>query len=298
MRVFVTGASGFIGSAVTAELLDHGHHVLGLARSDSAARRVTEAGAEVVRGSLDEPEALEAGASAADAVIHLAFHHDFADYDTAGRLDRQSIETLGTALAGSGRALVVASGLAGFEQAEILTEDRPAPSDARRGSEAAVFAFADRGVRACAVRLAPTVHGEGDHGFVPALISIARGTGVSTYPGDGSNRWPAVHRLDAAALFRIAVEQNAPAGTVLHAVAEEGIPVRQIAAAIGRGLDVPVEATTAQASIERAGFIGAVFAMDLPASSTLTQARFGWRPTHPGLLTDLAQPHYFAMPES
>lgn len=297
MKVFVTGASGFIGSAVTAELLGHGHHVLGLARSDAAAQRITATGAEAVRGDLDDLDALEAGASAADAVIHLAFQHDFTAYDTAARVDRQAIETLGEALAGSDRALVVASGMAGLGRGRILTEDQAAPPDAPRESEPAVFAFTDRGVRAAAVRLAPTVHGEGDLGFVPTLISIARATGVSTYPGDGSNRWPAVHRLDAAALFRIAAE-DAPAGTVLHAVADEGIPVRQIAEAIGDGLDVPVEATTAQASIDRAGFIGAVFAMDLPASSALTRTQFGWQPTHPGLLADLSQAHYFATPEA
>ncbi len=296
MKVFVTGASGFIGSAVVADLLAHGHDVVGLARSDSAADRVAATGAEVLRGSLDDLASLTAGASRADAVIHTAFHHVFTEYELAATLDRQAIATLGGALAGSGRALVVASGMAGLGQGKVLTEDDVASADSPRGSESAVFAWADRGVRACAVRLAPTVHGEGDHGFVPALIASARTTGVSTYPGDGANRWPAVHRLDAATLFRIAAE-GAPAGTVLHGVGEEAIPVRDIAEAIGNGLGLPVEATTPEASIERSGFIGAVFAMDIPASNTLTRQRFGWHPTHRGLLDDLAHGHYFAAPQ-
>ncbi|KWX67232.1 SDR family oxidoreductase [Mycobacterium sp. NAZ190054] len=297
MNIFVTGASGFIGSAVVAELLAHGHHVVGLARSESAAQRVAASGAVVLRGGLDEPEILMSGASAADAVIHLAFHHDFTEYDVANRLERQAIATLGDALAGSDRALVVASGMAGLGQEQILTEDHAAPPDAPRGSEAAVFALTQRGVRTAAVRLAPTVHGAGDHGFVPTLIGCARSAGVSLYPGDGSNRWPAVHRLDAAALFRIAAE-DAPAGTVLHAVAEDGIPVRQIAEAIGAGLGLPVESTAPAAVAQRAGFVGAVFGLDLAASSEKTRARFGWQPTHEGLLDDLAHTHYFAAPQS
>ncbi|MDG4664537.1 SDR family oxidoreductase [Mycobacterium sp. 236(2023)] len=292
MKVFVTGASGFVGSAVVADLLAHGHHVVGLARSESAAQRVADAGAEVLRGGLDDLESLASGAAAADAVIHLAYHHDFADYAAAGRLDRQAITALGEALAGSDRGLVVASGMAGLGQGRLLTEADVVAADSPRGSEPSVFAWADRGVRASAVRLAPTVHGEGDHGFVPTLIAGARTAGVSTYPGDGSNRWPAVHRWDAAALFRIAAE-HAPAGTVLHGVAEEAIAVRDIAEAIGKGLGVPVEPTTPEAAIERDGFVGAVFGMDIPASSAVTRARFDWTPVHPNLLTDLEHAHYF-----
>ncbi|MGE0216337.1 SDR family oxidoreductase [Mycolicibacterium sp.] len=293
MRFFVTGASGFVGSAVVADLLEAGHQVLGLARSESAAHRVAGLGAEVWRGSLDEPERLRAAASTADGVIHLGYHHDFSQYELAAELDRQAIEVFGQVLAGSGRPLVVTSGMAGLAPDQVLTEDVAAPAAMPRASERAVFAFADRGVRASAVRLAPTVHGPGDHGFVPALIDTARRHGVSAYPGDGSNRWPAVHRLDAAPLFRLAAEQ-APAGTVLHAVAEDGIPVRDIAEAIGQGLALPVESVPADTLAQRAGFIGHVFGLDLPASSALTRQRFGWQPRHPGLLADLARPDYFA----
>lgn len=292
MKVFVTGASGFIGSAVVTDLLEHGHHVVGLARSEAAAHRVAGAGAEVLRGDLDDPAVLAAGAAAADAVIHLAFHHDFTEYDVAAQLDRRAIAAIGDAIAESGRALVVASGMAGMAQGEILTEDVASLPDSLRTSESAVFALVDRGVRASAVRLPPTVHGEGDHAFIPALIGIARTTNLSPYPGEGSNRWPAVHRRDAATLFRIAAEE-AQAGTVLHGVGEEGIRVRDIAEAIADGLGVPAASTSPEVLVERSGFIGAVFAMDIPASNTLTRQRFGWQPTHPGLLDDLAAGHYF-----
>ena len=292
MKIFVTGASGFIGSAVVAELLAHGHDVTGLARSESAAHRITSAGARAVPGDLGDPASLSRAASEADAVIHLAFHHDFTDYARGAHWDRQAIETIGDALAGSDRAFVVASGMAGIGQGRVLTEDDVVAPDSPRVSEPTLFALADRGIRASAVRLAPTVHGDGDHAFIPALIADARAAGISAYPGDGTNRWPAVHRLDAAALFRLAVEQ-APSGTVLHGVDEEGIPVRTIADAIGKGLGFPTESATAEEFAARSGFIGAVFAMDIPASSALTRQRFGWRPTHPGLLADLAQGHYF-----
>ena len=291
MRIFFTGASGFVGSAVVADLLAAGHHVTGLARSDDAAAQVAWSGAEVHRGSLDDLDSLRAGASAADGVIHLAYHHVFTEYDKAGEMDEAAIAALGDALAGYDRPLVVTSGTAGLPTGRVVTEDDTSSPQSPRLSERAVLAYAGRGVRASAVRLAPTVHGTGDHGFIPTLIEGARAAGVSVYPGDGSNRWPAVHRLDAAPLFRLAAE-SAPAGTILHAVAEEAIPVRHIAEAIGRGLGVPTQSVTAEECVDRFGFIGAVLGMDIAASSELTRQRFGWQPTHPGLLADVAE-NYF-----
>ncbi|OHV05585.1 SDR family oxidoreductase [Mycobacterium talmoniae] len=292
MRVFVTGASGFVGSAVVAELLDAGHQVVGLARSDSSAQALAVAGAQVQRGDLDDLDSLRAGATGSDGVVHLAFNHDFTDYAGAGQTDRRAIEALGAALAGSDRPLVVTSGLAG-RGGDVLTETDTADPALPRASEAAALPFATQGVRASVVRLSPSVHGEGDHGFVPRLIDIARQQGVSAYPGDGSNRWPAVHRLDAARLFRLALEQ-APAGTIWHGVAEEGIPVRDIATVIGRHLNLPVTSIPVAQAFEHFGWLGAFFALDIRASSALTQQRLGWRPSGTGLLEDLGQGHYFA----
>ncbi|MEZ0364538.1 SDR family oxidoreductase [Mycobacterium sp. pUA109] len=293
MRVFVTGASGFVGSAVVAELLDAGHQVVGLARSDSSARALADAGAQVHRGDLGDPDSLCAGAAGSDGVVHLAFNHDFTDYAGAGQTDRRAIEALGAALAGSGRPLVVTAGLGGAAVDGVITETDPADPALPRASEAAALPLAAQGVRASVVRLSPSVHGEGDHGFVPRLIDIARDKGVSAYPGDGSNRWPAVHRLDAAQLFRSALEQ-APAGTIWHGVAEEGIPVRDIATVIGRHLNLPVTSIPVEQAFDHFGWLGAFFALDIRASSALTQQRLGWRPTRPGLLADLDQGHYFA----
>ncbi|KUI28623.1 SDR family oxidoreductase [Mycobacterium sp. GA-2829] len=293
MRVFVTGASGWVGSAVVPELIHGGHQVLGLARSEDSAQALTAHGAEVHRGDLEDLDGLRRGAENADGVIHLAFRHDFENFSAAGELDRRAIETLGRALAGSDRPLVVASGTAGHAPGRLLTEDLPAGEGTPRVSEQATLAFADKGVRASVVRLAPTVHGAGDHGFVARLVAIARDKGVSAYPGDGANRWPAVHRDDAAVLFRSAVE-SAPAGTVLHAIAEEGIPTRDIAEAIGRGLSLPTRSVPADTIYDHFGWLGAFFGQDLPASSALTRDRFGWQPTRPGLLDDLAQGHYLA----
>ena len=292
MRVFVTGASGFIGSAVVSELIAAGHEVLGLARSDLSAHAVEAAGAQVHRGDLDNLESLRAGAESADGVIHLAFNHDFTNYAGAAETDRRAIDGLGEALAGSDRPLVVTSGLAGFALGRTMTEDDAADPNSPRASEQAALAFTSRGVRVSVLRLPPSVHGEGDHGFVPRLIDIAREKAVSGYPGNGSNRWPAVHRFDAARLFRLALE-SAPAGARLHAIGDEGVPVREIAGAIGRNLGLPVTSIASEAAADHFGWLGVFFSLDLPASSTVTRELLGWRPTRLGLLEDLEQGHYF-----
>jgi len=263
MRVFVTGASGFIGSAVVPELIHAGHQVIGLARSEASAQALTAAGAEVQRGSLEDLGSLRASADAAGGVIHLAYIHDFSQMEAAARTDLRAIETLGAALEGTNRPLVIASGFMGFGMGQITTErDMPdAEVYPRVASADAALALASGGVRSSVMRLAPTVHGEGDPGFIAALIGIARNKGVSGYIADGSNRWPAVHRLDAAHLFRLALEQ-APAGSTLHAVADEGVPVRAIAEVIGRHLNLPVVSVAPDA-----------------AASTSAGWRASWPPT-------------------
>lgn len=292
MRVFVTGASGFIGSAVVAELASAGHTVLGLARSEAAAENLRAAGAQVQHGDLDDLDGLGAAAAASDGVVHLAFKHDFENFAAAGQSDRYAIDALGAALAGSDRPLVVASGTAGVRPGAVATEDDAANPDLPRVSEKAALSWVSRGVRASAVRLPPSVHGKGDHGFVPRLIEIAREKGVSGYPGDGSSRWPAVHRFDAAPVFRLALE-SAPAGSRLHAVAEEGIPVRDIATTIGKRLQVPVSSVPPEQATDHFGWLGAFFAIDGAASSERTRQLLGWQPTGIGLLADLDQGHYF-----
>ncbi|WP_437587374.1 SDR family oxidoreductase [Sorangium sp. So ce1000] len=293
MRVFLTGASGFIGSAIIPELVRAGHGVLGLARSDASAERLAAAGVDVHRGSLTDLDSLRRGAAACDGVIHCAFSHDdFNDYAGNCEKDRGAIEAIGGAIAGSGRPLVIASGIARFAPGPVATEDEAPDASAgglRATSEQLALSFASRGVRVSSVRLPPSVHDDGDHGFVPMLIEIARKTGRSGYVGGGENRWPAVHRLDAARLFVLALEK-APAGARLHAVGDEGIPTRDIAGVIGRKLGLPVESVPN----EHFGWLGGFFALDTPASSALTQERFGWKPEEAGLLADLEHGTYFA----
>ena len=299
MRVFVTGASGFIGSAVVPELIGAGHQVVGLARSDGSADALAAAGAAVQRGALDDLDSLRAGAAASDGVIHLAY--DFSQMQAAAQTDVRAVETLGAALEGSDRPLVIASGTATIAAGRLGTErDAPDPNSAGAhriaiASAEAPLSLAARGVRSSVVRLAPSVHGEGDHGFIAILIGIAREKGVSGYVGDGSNRWPAVHRLDAAHLFRLALE-TAPAGSVLHGVADEGVPVRTIAEVIGRHLDLPVVAIAPEDAGEHFGWLWRFLAADVPASSALTRELLGWQPTQPGLIDDLDQGHYFHNP--
>src|SRR5260370_21189198 len=293
MRVFVTGATGFIGSAVVRELIDAGHPLLGLARSDAGAQSIIAAGADVHRGSLEDLESLRRGAGAADGVIHTAFIHDFSNYGRAAEADRGAIETLGGALAGSDRPLIVTSGtLLAQPQGSLATEEDPPKPNFPRKSEEAALALAPRGVRASVLRLPPSVHGNGDHGFVPRLISIAREKGVSAYIGDGLNRWPAVHRLDAAHLYRIVLEKSS-AGARYHGVADEGIPTREMAEVIGRHLNVPVVSKSREEAADHFGWIALFFGMDGPASSAQTQDQLGWRPVQPGLIADLNAEHYF-----
>lgn len=296
MRVFVTGATGFIGSAVVQELVEAGHDVVGLARSDEAAAAVTAAGAEVHRGDIDDLDSLRVGAAGADGVIHTAYKHDFSRMEAAAQTDLRVTEALGAALEGSGRPLVITTGTALIKPGQVATEEDSAGPDSvshpRLGAERLAKAFAERGVRTSIVRPGASVHGEGDHGFVPVLIDIARSKGVSGYIGDGCNRWPAVHRLDAAQLYRLALE-NGPAGSVFHAIGDEAVPTRDIGEVIGRHLGIPTVSIGPEDAAEHFGWIGAFFALDAPASSELTQERLGWKPTHPGLLEDLAAGHYF-----
>jgi len=308
MRVFVTGASGWIGSAVVPELIDAGHQVTGLARSDASAAALTTAGAEVLRGTIDDLDTLRAGADASDGVIHLAFKHDVAfsgGFQAAADADRRAADTFGEVLAGSGRPFVIASGTLGLAPGRVATErDGLDPGSAahlsggpqtRHATALMTLSLASRGVRSSVLRLPPTVHGDGDHGFMATLVGIARDKGVSGYLGDGSNRWPAVHRFDAAHLFRLAVEQ-APAGSVLHAVADEGVPVRAIAEVIGRHLGLPVAAIAPEDAAGHFTWLGGFIGIDSPASSALTRELLGWQPVQPGLLDDLDKGHYFHRP--
>jgi nucleoside-diphosphate-sugar epimerase len=294
MRVFVTGASGWIGSAVVPELIGAGHHVVGLARSVASAAALAAAGARVHRGTLDDLDSLRSAAAASDGVIHLAFKHDIAfsgDYQGAADADRRAVETLGEALAGSDRPFVIASGTAGVAPGRVATErdGHGGGTNPRLATAELTLSLAARRVRSSVLRLPPTVHGEGDNGFMATLVGIARQEGVSGYIGDGSNRWPAVHRLDAAQLFRLALE-GAPGGSTLHAVADEGVAIRAIAEVIGRHLDLPVAAVPP----EHFTWLGGFLAIDGPASSTLTRQMLGWQPTQPGLIDDLEKGHYFA----
>jgi len=299
MRVFVTGATGFIGSAVVQELLGNGHEVVGLARSDKAAQTVAAAGAEVFRGSLEDTGRLKEAAGGADGVIHTGYIHDFsptADPAAAAAVDGGAIAAFGAALAGTGKPLVAAAVLPEPEPGAIATEDLKAPENPHypRVTEPAALALVDQNVRASVVRLPPSVHGEGDYAFVPSLIAITRAKGLSAYVGDGANVWPAVHRLDAARLFRLALEL-APAGTLLNAVGDEGVPFREIAEVIGRHLDVPVKSVTPEEARGHFGTFAPFAQRSVPASSARTQQRFGWRPAQPGLIADLDQGHYYTV---
>jgi len=295
MRIFVTGASGFVGSAVVRELLGAGHRVLGLVRSEEGAAALVAQGAEAQRGTLEDLDSLRAGAAAADGVIHTAFNHDFSRFADNCALDRRAIEALGETLKGSGRPLVVTSGLAHLARGRLATEADLPPVDSQaypRVSEATAMGFLNHGVRAMAVRLAPTTHGAGDHGFVPALIRFAREAGFAAYVDDGQNRWSAVHRQDAAALFRLAVERGA-AGARYHGAAEEGLPFKQIAEAIGRGLGLPVRCLTREEAAVHMKWLAGFAALDMPASSAWTRGQLGWAPTGAGLMGDLAEADYF-----
>jgi nucleoside-diphosphate-sugar epimerase len=297
MRIFLTGATGFIGSATIQELIHAGHEVMGLARTDAAARAVAAAGARPHRGDIEDLESLRAGAAESDAVIHTAFNHDFSRFKQSCENDRRAIETLGSALGGSNRPLVITSGTGLLPAGEPATEDSrhtPGPDAVPRvASEEAADSVAAKGVRVAVVRLPPSVHGDGDHGFVPALIKFARDKRVSAYVGDGANRWPAVHRFDAARLFRLVVEHAFAGASRFHAVAEEGVPFKRIAEVIGRRLSVPLVSQTPAQTAEHFGFFAHFVALDAPASSRKTREVLNWQPTQPGLIADLDRPEYF-----
>jgi nucleoside-diphosphate-sugar epimerase len=295
MRVFITGASGWIGSGVTPEVLAAGHEVVGLARSEASAARLRGVGAEVLTGDLDDLDALRRGAEQADAVIHLANKHDWSNPAESNRAERAAVETLGDTLAGTGKRLLLASGTALVAPGTVITEDMATPfrgADAPRGgTEALAFDYVERGVHSVSLRFAPTVHGEGDHGFIALIAQAARRAGVAGYPGDGTNRWSAVARSDAAKAVALALEK-AEAGSVVHAVGEESVTSRAIAEALGAALGLPVAAVADDDIEQHFGFIGGFYRMDIPASSALTQQRLGWTPVGSTLADDIAAGYY------
>jgi nucleoside-diphosphate-sugar epimerase len=295
MQVFVTGASGWIGSHAVDELLADGHTVTALARSDASASALAAKGVRVQRGDLDDLAGIARGADAAEAVLHLANKHDFSNPAVSNAAERAAVQTIGDALAGSGRPFLLAAGVAGLAQGRPGTEDDPSPAHGpdspRGGAENLALEFVERGVRTVSLRFAPTVHGARDHGFIAAIAAVARERGVSAYPGDGTNRWAAVHVSDAARLVALALAK-APAGARLHAVAEEGVTTREIAEAIGSALDLPVASIAPDDVPAHFGWIGGFFGMDLPATSTATQRLLGWTPTGPTLAEDIAAGAY------
>jgi nucleoside-diphosphate-sugar epimerase len=296
MRVFVTGASGWIGSATVDELLSAGHDVLGLARSEASAATLAAKGASVLRGDLDDLDALRKGAVDSEGVVHMANKHDWSNPANSNAAERAAVETIADALVDTGRPLVLASGVAGLAQGRPSTEEDPSPFHGpeapRGGSENLALGYADRGVRVISARFAPTVHGDRDHGFIAYIVGVAREKGVSAYIGDGEHRWAAVHRSDAARLVRLGLER-APSGSRLHAVAEEGVSTKAIAEAIGRGLHLPVTSVAPDDAQAHFGFIGSFFGMDLAASSEGTRELLGWVPTGPTLIEDIDAGAYF-----
>lgn len=293
MRVLVTGATGYVGAAVIGELVGAGHTVLGVARTEEGAAALAARGIAVHRGDLTQPETLAAGAAACDAVAHTAFIHDFSRFAENIEIERAAVEAMLGVLKGTDKPFVVSSGLLMMKPAgEFLTETDVAPDFGRAATENLVIAAAADGVRTAAIRLSPTTHSKDDRGFTPRLIDIARQSGVAAYIGDGANRWPAVHRLDAARLYRLALEKGSP-GARYHAVGDEGIATRQIAEAIGRHLNLPVESLPAEKANEHFGFLGMFFGLDAPATAHLTRAELGWAPREPGLLAGLATDAYY-----
>jgi len=293
MRVFVTGATGFIGSAIVEDLLTAGHQVVGLARSDASANFLESLGAEVLRGSLDDIDSLKRGAAGSDGVIHCAFIHDFSNFGTSVKKDHLAVQVLGAALEGTNRPLIITSGTLGLTPGRLATEqDQGDPGiNPRVISEEIALSFSSKDVRSSVIRLPPSVHGKGDHGFIPALIAIAREKGVSAYIGEGINRWPSVHRIDITHLYRLVLEKGT-AGSIYHGIADEGLPFRDIAQVIGKHLDIPVVTKPIEDAVDHFGWLGMFIALDNPTSSKQTQQELGWNPSQTSLLADLEESYF------